>query len=72
MGHSLQKQAQAQFVYGELTNVPTVRLELHPSKTRIVYCKDINRRQDHPAIEFTFLDIRSGRVGPWTNTAGSM
>lgn len=30
-------------------------LELHPSKTRIVYCEDINRRQDHPAIEFTFL-----------------
>jgi RNA-directed DNA polymerase len=31
------------------------RLELHPSKTQIVYCKDINRKQDHPVIEFTFL-----------------
>ncbi len=29
-------------------------LELHPNKTRIVYCKDINREQDHLEIEFTF------------------
>ena len=28
---------------------------LHPSKTRIVYCKDINRTGDHPDIQFTFL-----------------
>ncbi len=31
------------------------KLELHPDKTRIVYCKDINRREDHPEIAFTFL-----------------
>jgi len=31
------------------------KLELHPSKTRIVYCKDINRTEDHPDIQFTFL-----------------
>ena len=31
------------------------KLELHPDKTRIVYCKDINRTGDHPAIQFTFL-----------------
>ncbi len=30
-------------------------LESHPDKTRIVYRKDINRQQDHPEIEFTFL-----------------
>jgi RNA-directed DNA polymerase len=30
-------------------------LELHPTKTHIVYCKDINRPQDHPVIQFTFL-----------------
>jgi Group II intron, maturase-specific domain len=29
--------------------------ELHPGKTRIVYCKDINRTGDHPDIQFTFL-----------------
>lgn len=30
-------------------------LELHPEKTRIVYCKDINRHESYPNIEFTFL-----------------
>jgi hypothetical protein len=29
--------------------------ELHPGKTRIVYCKVINRTEDHPEIQFTFL-----------------
>ena len=31
------------------------RLEQHPSKTRIVYRKDINRTRDHPDIQVTFL-----------------
>jgi RNA-directed DNA polymerase len=30
-------------------------LELHPEKTRIVYCKDINRPEDYPTTAFTFL-----------------
>jgi RNA-directed DNA polymerase len=30
-------------------------LELHPGKTRIVYCKDINRTEENPDIQFTFL-----------------
>jgi RNA-directed DNA polymerase len=30
-------------------------LELHPEKTRIVYCKDINRSDSYPTIGFTFL-----------------
>jgi RNA-directed DNA polymerase len=30
-------------------------LELHPEKTRIVYCQDVNRRAAHPTIQFTFL-----------------
>ena len=29
--------------------------ELHPGKTRIVYCKDINRTEANPDIQFTFL-----------------
>jgi group II intron reverse transcriptase/maturase len=32
-----------------------VGLRLHPTKTRIVYCKDGNRRGSHPDTEFTFL-----------------
>lgn len=30
-------------------------LELHPGKTRIVYCKDINRQENYPITAFTFL-----------------
>jgi len=32
-----------------------VGLELNPDKTRIVYCKDNNRRGEFPIVEFTFL-----------------
>ena len=30
-------------------------LELHPDKTRIVYCRDINRPAAYPTTQFTFL-----------------
>lgn len=30
-------------------------LELHPEKTKIVYCKDANRKGDHDNISFDFL-----------------
>ncbi|MDD4169499.1 MAG: group II intron maturase-specific domain-containing protein [Desulfotomaculaceae bacterium] len=30
-------------------------LELHPDKTRIVYCKDDDRRQNYPETKFDFL-----------------
>lgn len=31
------------------------RLEAHPDKTRIVYCRNGNRSHDHPHIQFDFL-----------------
>src|SRR5437762_12405928 len=31
------------------------RLELHPEKTKIVYCKDDNRRRRYPNEKFDFL-----------------
>ena len=31
------------------------KLELHPEKTRIVYCNDANRRGEHDEIQFDFL-----------------
>jgi RNA-directed DNA polymerase len=31
------------------------RLELHPEKTKIVYCKDEDRRGDYPSQKFDFL-----------------
>lgn len=30
-------------------------LELHPEKTKVVYCRDDDRREDHPNQEFDFL-----------------
>lgn len=30
-------------------------LEIHPDKTRIVYCKDVNRKGEHENISFDFL-----------------
>jgi group II intron reverse transcriptase/maturase len=30
-------------------------LELHPEKTKIVYCKDVNRKESHPNEKFDFL-----------------
>ena len=37
------------------TRLATVGLELHPDKTRIVYCQDEDRRGDHEVTSFTFL-----------------
>lgn len=31
------------------------KLEAHPEKTRIVYCRDSKRRQDHQQIQFDFM-----------------
>jgi Reverse transcriptase (RNA-dependent DNA polymerase) len=42
--------------------------ELHPDKTRIVYCKDADRRGDHEATAFTFLGY-TFRPG-WRRTSG--
>ena len=30
-------------------------LELHPDKTKIVYCRDYRRRENHPIVKFDFL-----------------
>jgi RNA-directed DNA polymerase len=30
-------------------------LELHPEKTRIIYCRDVNRKGNYPVQSFTFL-----------------
>ena len=41
-------------------------LTLHPQKTRVVYCKDSNRRGAHPVISFDFLGYRfRPRLAKW-------
>jgi RNA-directed DNA polymerase len=43
------------------------RLMLHPEKTRIVYCKDVNRKGDYPDIRFDFLGFQfRARKTMWT------
>jgi len=47
---------QAEKLVKDLENRLTeVGLQLHPDKTRIVYCKDRNRKLDHEHTSFTFL-----------------
>jgi RNA-directed DNA polymerase len=49
-------QAQALRVVEAITErMAEVGLELHPDKTRIVYCKDADRRGSHEHERFTFL-----------------
>ena len=38
------------------------KLELHPVKTKIVYCKDTDRRKEYPNTEFDFLGYTFRRV----------
>jgi hypothetical protein len=40
-----------------------VGLRLHPTKTRIVYCKDGKRRLDHQHTSFTFLGFTFAPAG---------
>jgi RNA-directed DNA polymerase len=43
------------------------KLVLHPEKTKIVYCKDANRRGDFPVIAFDFLGFQfRARKTMWT------
>ncbi|GAA3834792.1 group II intron reverse transcriptase/maturase [Streptomyces chiangmaiensis] len=49
-------EAQARRVLAALhERMAQVGLELHPDKTKIVYCKDSNRRSSYGQVAFTFL-----------------
>ena len=49
-------EVQVRFVLRKLgERLRECRLALHPEKTRIVYCQDVNRRDAYPMIHFTFL-----------------
>jgi RNA-directed DNA polymerase len=49
-------EAQARLVVRMLgERLRACRLELHPEKTRIVYCHDVNRQCGYPTVQFTFL-----------------
>ncbi len=49
-------ETQARTVLAELADrLGSLGLDLHPDKTKIVYCKDANRRNDFGLTEFDFL-----------------
>jgi RNA-directed DNA polymerase len=49
-------QRQAEYVRARIAQrMEEVGLRLHPDKTKIVYCKDSNRRGEHEHTSFTFL-----------------
>jgi group II intron reverse transcriptase/maturase len=62
---------QAREVWAALSKrMESVGLRLHPDKTKIVYCKDSNRRADFDSTSFTFLgytfrprESKSGKSG---------
>ena len=58
IGHC-ESEAQAQQLLAALVvRLSTCKLELHPQKTKIVYCKDANRRGDYPESSLTFWGLR--------------
>jgi group II intron reverse transcriptase/maturase len=51
-----QSQAEAEALLEHLhTQMRSIGLELHPEKTRIVYCKNYQRNEEHDGNSFTFL-----------------
>jgi group II intron reverse transcriptase/maturase len=49
-------QTQAERLTHELkARMKEVGLELHPEKTKIIYCKDDDRRKEYPQVSFDFL-----------------
>ena len=48
--------AQAKYVKENLQKrMQECGLELHPEKTKIVYCKDYRRQEKYPVVKFDFL-----------------
>src|SRR5262249_18153943 len=48
--------AQAPFIQQPIERRLTAcKLEAHPDKTKIVYCRDSNRNEEHPPTRFDFL-----------------
>ena len=53
--HCVSRRQAEDVLAGIAARMDEVGLRLHPDKTRIVYCKDSNRRGEHEHTSFTFL-----------------
>lgn len=46
----------AEWILGKLkARMQACKLELHPDKTKLVYCRDFKRKGNHPIVKFDFL-----------------
>jgi hypothetical protein len=68
-----QTQAEAEEILQQIAQrMEQCKLELHPLKTKIVYCKDHKRKELHKQVQFDFLgfsfqprptkDLKSGEI----------
>ena len=64
--------AEAQGLWSAIADrFATCKLVLHPAKTKIVYCKDVNRRGDFPDSHFDFLGFQfRARKIMWVKPGG--
>ena len=53
--HCVSKEHAEQTLKRVKERMKTCRLELHPAKTKIVYCKDYRRKGSYPIVKFDFL-----------------
>lgn len=68
-------QEEAAYLQAEISKrLRTCGLDLHPGKTKIVYCRDANRRGKYPNIQFVFLGyafrgrLAKSRTGKYFNS----
>jgi RNA-directed DNA polymerase len=68
-----QTEQEAQQIKAALTaRLAECKLELHPDKTRIVYCKDGDRIGKYPTTEFDFLGYTFRPRTAWSRKRGSL
>jgi hypothetical protein len=62
--HSLAAVEEARALWGAIADrFAACKLVLHPQKTKVVYCKDVNRRGDFPDIHFDTFSASSFEPG---------
>ncbi len=66
-----QSEQQAEALRVELSSrLAACGLQMHPTKTKIVYCKDQRRREAYPNVTFDFLGYQFGADG-WRTHSGT-
>lgn len=62
VAHCRTEQEAKQLIADIDSRLKDCKLELHPTKTKIVYCQDKDRRREYPNIEFDFLGYTFRKV----------